>query len=64
MKFPQYANKKYKCKKCGHSPLEVFALVYASNKAEPCLVCAHRSCGTLYSLSEYDLTEEMIRDGQ
>ena len=68
--FPQFAPKQYPCKKCGKYPLEIVALTYEVKNiktkrkkilAEPVLIChSHFGCGSVFSLEEYGLTEEMI----
>ena len=69
MKFPKYAPSNIHCKKCGNSPMEIWAYVYYEKNKEtgrkkkeviPALVCSNKSCLSLFDIMEYDLTEEQL----
>jgi hypothetical protein len=67
-RFPRFAPAQYHCKKCGRSPMEIWAFVHDEifvntggvvQRAELVLVCDAMSsgCGCFFDLAEYDLTE-------
>jgi len=60
--FPRYAPYKYRCLRCGYTPLEIWAFTWKEGrktKATPVLVCDSRGgCGTFHDISQYGLTED------
>lgn len=55
---------KKNCLVCGNNWLEIWALTWTENgkeQSQPCLVCPNKSCGTLFSTDEYDLSENDLQ---
>ncbi len=65
IRYRHFAPKKYKCRYCGHSPLEIWAFVWieyrtSREKSTPVLVCTDKmgrsGCCTFFDPMEFNLT--------
>lgn len=64
--YKRFAPEKHKCLSCGHSPLEIWALIWidyktSKEKSTPVLVCpgatGRSGCGKFFDPTEYGINE-------